>query len=107
MKNQLTKEKLLKKPNNLKELALGMFMYNASSILGPLIVFLIIGYIFDKIFNTRPMFMIIGVIIAFIITNILTFRKIQRLMIEFHTTYPKPEKNTEDMEDVINNENKS
>ncbi|MDD3284318.1 MAG: AtpZ/AtpI family protein [Patescibacteria group bacterium] len=105
MKNKLAKERLLKKPSSMKELALGMITYNASSILGPLIVFLIIGFILDKIFHTKPLFMISSVVVAFIVTNILMFGRIKKLIKEFNTIYPNPE-NKKDEEVIKNDENK-
>lgn len=105
MKNKLGKKILLKKPSSMKELALGMITYNASSILGPLIVFLIIGFILDKIFDTKPIFMIGSVVVAFIVTNILMFGRIKKLIREFNTIYPNPDKEkTEEVKN--NNENK-
>lgn len=98
--------KLLKKPTSMKELALGMITYNAFSILGPLITFLILGFILDYIFKTKPIMLICGVVIAFIITNILTFRKIKRLIKDFHKLYPK-EENKEKIDNIENNSNEN
>lgn len=62
-----------------KELAIGMFYYTSGSIIGPLLLFGVLGYLADKLFNTRPIFLAVGVFIAFVTTNILLFKKIKRL----------------------------
>ncbi len=97
------KNKLLKKPSSMRELALGMITYNASSILGPLIVFLTLGFILDRVFNTRPILIICSVIVSFIVTNILTYKKIKKLMTEFKTIYPNMD---QEKKDIKNNQDK-
>ncbi len=98
MVKKFKKEKLLKKPTSMKELALGMITYNAFSILGPLIVFLIIGFVLDYIFNTKPIMLISGVVVAFIVTNILTFIKIKKLIGDFHKIYPVEKENDKNID---------
>lgn len=96
-KKSMKKNKLLQKPNNLKDLALGMITYNASSILGPLIIFLILGFTLDKLLNTKPIMLICSVILAFITTNILIIKKTKKLIKEFNNLYPE-EKEEESIE---------
>ncbi len=79
----MNKKKLLERPNSLKELAFGILSYNAISILGPMIVFVGGGLLLDNYLKTKPYLTIIGLIIAFILTNILTLKKVQKLTQEF------------------------
>jgi F0F1-type ATP synthase assembly protein I len=72
--------RLLKKPERVKDLALGMAAYTGASILGPLLLFLGLGYIADYFVDTRPLFMIIGLLAAFFVTNFLIYKKITRLI---------------------------
>lgn len=62
-----------------KELAVAMFYYTSGSIFGPLLFFGVLGYVLDKVFDTRPILLIIGVFLAFITTNIFLFKKIKQL----------------------------
>lgn len=79
----LGKKELLKKPNTVKDLALGMATYTGASILGPLLGFCLLGFFLDKYFGTKPFIMIAAVFVAFISTNFLIFKKIRVLMKEF------------------------
>lgn len=85
----MKKDKLLIKPNSIKDLAMGMITYNASSILGPLIIFLILGFTLDKLLNTKPIMLICSVILAFITTNILIIKRTKKLIKEFNSLYPE------------------
>lgn len=99
-------EKLLK-PNSVKDLATGVLYYNSASILGPLILFLGLGFFLDKTLGTKPYLMMIGLGIAFITTNILIFRKIRKLMKKFDTEYPPEElEPNSEQEEIINKEEK-
>ncbi len=62
-----------------KELMWGMALYTGSSVLGPLIIFGFIGYILDQYFSTQPVLLISGVLLAFIVTNVLVFGKLKNL----------------------------
>jgi len=73
----------MKKPDTVKELALGMLIYNSTSIIGPLSIFVIIGIILDKIFKTKPIILLVCVLLAFISTNILIFKKVKKLTKKF------------------------
>jgi F0F1-type ATP synthase assembly protein I len=65
-----------------KDFAIGMAVYSSASVLGPLIIFGTIGYFLDKAYHGRHIILLIGIFIAFVITNILIFRKAGRLMEE-------------------------
>lgn len=54
-------------------------MYSLGSILGPLLVCGGLGMIFDRIFSSSPWGLLVSILIAFIITNILLFRKLGRI----------------------------
>jgi F0F1-type ATP synthase assembly protein I len=64
---------------NTKELAWGMATYTSGSIFGPLVLFGGLGYFIDKYFSTKPVFILVGVLIAFIFSNILIFKKLIKL----------------------------
>lgn len=67
-------------PKTIKQLCLAMAVYSSASIFGPLILIGGTGYLLDKLFKTKPIILIISIFIAFIITNILLFKKMQLLM---------------------------
>jgi F0F1-type ATP synthase assembly protein I len=69
----------IKNPGNLKELALATFYYISGSILGPLLVFLGLGYLLDNVLKTKPKMLIIGFFVAFVVTNILLFKKVMAI----------------------------
>lgn len=70
----------------------GMFIYSSGSIFGPLIFFGIIGYLVDVFFNTKPLFLIISVIIAFITSNLLIMNKVRTLLKKIDNKSVKSEK---------------
>jgi F0F1-type ATP synthase assembly protein I len=74
------KEEKLKNPKSVKELAYGMFTYTGSSILGPLIFFGLIGFYIDKYLKISPFGLIIAVVVSFIVTNFLIFKKMKFLI---------------------------
>jgi F0F1-type ATP synthase assembly protein I len=60
-----------------KQLALSFVAYSSASIFGPLLIIGGIGWLLDKWFKTAPIILIIAVFVAFIVTNILLFKKIK------------------------------
>jgi F0F1-type ATP synthase assembly protein I len=60
---------------DIKDFAKGMALYSSASVLGPLIVFGLIGYFLDKAYNGHNFILLVSIFIAFIVTNILIFRK--------------------------------
>lgn len=64
---------------SVKELAVSMFYYASGSILGPLLIFGGLGYLADRLRGSGPMFLLIGVFFAFVITNILLFKKVKKI----------------------------
>ncbi len=75
----------MKKDNNsqqkegIKDVVKGAAIYTSASILGPIIFFGGIGFLLDKHFQKKPLFMLIFIGIAFVITNILLFKKTRML----------------------------
>jgi F0F1-type ATP synthase assembly protein I len=98
MKNKIknSKEKLFK-PSAVKDIAVGILYYNAASILGPILVFVGGGLLLDNYFNTKPYLTIGGLIIAFIISNILILKKINILTKDLKI-YNEEKKNSETKE---------
>ncbi len=64
---------------SIKELALPVFYYVSGRILGPLLIFGGLGYFLDTIFDSSPILLIVGVFIAFLVTNILLFKKVKHI----------------------------
>jgi F0F1-type ATP synthase assembly protein I len=65
-----------------KDFAVGMAVYSSASILGPLIIFGVIGYFLDKNFHGHNFILLGSILVAFVITNILIFRKAFAVMAE-------------------------
>ena len=65
-----------------KNLVKGMALYSGASILGPIIIVGGIGYFLDKAFNGRHLILLASIFIAFVITNILIFRKARGISAE-------------------------
>lgn len=64
---------------SIREIVISSSFYSIGSILGPLIVFGGIGLILDRVFDTKPWSLLGSVLVAFIITNILLFKKIKKI----------------------------
>lgn len=60
---------------DVKKMIIAVAVYSGASILGPMLFFGVIGFIIDKSFETSPKFLLIGIILAFIFSNILLFKK--------------------------------
>ncbi len=73
----------MKKLATVKELVLSTLVYNSTSILGPLLIFVVIGITLDKIFETKPKILLVCVLLAFVFTNILIFKKVKKLIKKF------------------------
>lgn len=65
--------------NNLKELIISVAYYIGGSVFGPILLFGGLGYVLDRVLDTKPKMLIIGFIISFVVTNILMFRKLKKL----------------------------
>lgn len=58
-----------------RRIVLAIAAYSSASILGPMLFFGILGFFLDKYFNSNPKFLLIGIGVAFIFSNILLFKK--------------------------------
>jgi len=63
----------------IREITVASAMYSLGSILGPLLVFGGLGLVLDRIFKTHPWSLLVSVLVAFIVTNILLFKKIRKI----------------------------
>jgi F0F1-type ATP synthase assembly protein I len=79
-----------------KSFAFATSIYGSASIFGPMLFLGGVGYFLDKNFLTGHIFLIIGLALAFITTNILLFRKAIELTKEIEKLAPKPLEEDED-----------
>ncbi len=63
----------------IREIAMASAMYSLGSIIGPLLAFGGLGLLLDRIFKTHPWLLLISILLAFITTNILLFKKIKKI----------------------------
>jgi F0F1-type ATP synthase assembly protein I len=66
----------------MRDFAMGMAVYSSASVLGPLLVIGGIGYFLDKAHHGNHLILLGSIFIAFIVTNILIFRKTFAIMAE-------------------------
>ncbi|MCK9438755.1 MAG: AtpZ/AtpI family protein [Patescibacteria group bacterium] len=71
-----------------QSLAKGVLMYISFSVLGPLLTIGAIGYVLDNIFGTKPFMLLGSVLIAYVLSNFLVFKKIK----EFNASLEKIER---------------
>lgn len=79
----MAEERLIKEPSSIRELALGMMAYTSGSIIGPLLLFAVPGYLIDSHFGTKPFALLVSIFLAFVTTNFLIFKKIKKLVKKF------------------------
>ena len=84
---------MFKKYRQNKEIARAMSLYITYSILGPLLVIGGIGYIIDKILDTR-LFLLISIFVAYGVSNVLMFKKLKKINLEIEKNSP-PKKDGE------------
>jgi len=72
-------KKLPERYTGTKQLIIALSAYASASIFGPLILIGGAGYLLDRALNTKPIILIISIIIAFIVTNILIYKKAEAL----------------------------
>ncbi|MCR4284120.1 MAG: hypothetical protein NUV64_02265 [Parcubacteria group bacterium] len=66
--------------NNARQLAISAVAYTSASIFGPLIIFGGIGFYLSKQLDRGKVYLFVGIGIAFIVTNILQFFKVKKLL---------------------------
>lgn len=78
----------------IREMMFASAMYSLGSILGPLLVCGGLGFLLDRVFSTSPWGLLSSILVAFIITNILLFRKLGRInrLIDSYKSVPETEK---------------
>lgn len=64
-------------------------LFNATSIVAPIVVFGGIGWLLDYFFHTGRIFLFLSVAVAFVATHILMFRKLQRYSKEINKISPE------------------
>jgi F0F1-type ATP synthase assembly protein I len=74
--------------NLMRDLLLSSAAYSLSSILGPLLFFGIPGYFLDKYFGTKPAILLASIFLAFIVTNILLYKKVKKINLMIATQSP-------------------
>lgn len=63
----------------IREIIVASATYSLGSILGPLFVIGGLGWILDRIFDTRPWILLGSILVAFIVTNVLLFKKLKKI----------------------------
>lgn len=94
---------MLKNIKDNKVLAKSVFMYISFSVLGPLLTIGAIGYVLDKIFNTKPFILLGSVLVSYAFSNFLIFKKIK----EFNSSLEKIKKEAEELKDDSISEEKN
>ncbi|MFA4999901.1 MAG: AtpZ/AtpI family protein [Patescibacteria group bacterium] len=64
---------------SIKTMAIATFYHTSGAILGPLLILGGLGYFLDRKFSSGPLYLIIGVFLAFVTTNILLFKKLGQI----------------------------
>ena len=70
--------------------------------LGPLIIFGVSGYFLDKAYHGKNLIMLASIIIAFIISNILIFRKTFAIMAELKKFHGNGKNGYDDDDKMLN-----
>lgn len=65
--------------SNIKKLMIDLSLYTGALVLGPLLLFGGIGYLLDYYLKTKPVALIVCIILAIIFSNILVFKKVMAL----------------------------
>lgn len=67
------------KGRDIKQTAIVLSFYVAGSVLGPMIFFGLIGYFIDNQLETRPLYMLVFIGIAFVTSNALLIKKVMQI----------------------------
>ncbi len=70
------------KDNQFWKIMLEVMSYSSAAVFAPLVIFLGIGYWLDRIFGSKPICMLIGLGIAFVVTNILLIKKSRKITLK-------------------------
>ncbi len=63
----------------IREIAISSAIYSLGAIFAPLILIGGSGYLLDKWLNTYPFIFIVSVIVAFLVTNLMLFKRITKI----------------------------
>lgn len=63
----------------IREIAISSAMYSIGAIFVPLVLIGGLGYFLDKWLETYPVIFLISVLIAFIVTNVMLFKRIKKI----------------------------
>ena len=109
MTNDKYKNIFEKSSNSLTHLVWYVAAYSSASILGPLLVFGAVGFFLDWYFDTKPIILILSILVAFITTNFLLYKKIRSLNKEFEKHFQKKQKEQKENQEkeLKENNNKS
>ncbi len=66
-------------PKGFRSLALATFYYTGGAILGPLLFFGGAGYFLDQASGTAPRYLLLGLLLAFFVSNVLLFKKVAKM----------------------------
>ena len=86
-----------------KELLLSRAAYSLSSILAPLLLLGVPAYFLDRYFSTKPIIMLAAVFVAFIITNVLLYKKVRKINSMIANNFPP--KDVKTVKDYTENKN--
>lgn len=81
-----------------KEIARAMTLYITYSVLGPLLIIGGLGYLIDKLFNSR-FALFFSIFVAFIVSNFLMFKKLQKINKEIEIISPAEKSSDEKKND--------
>lgn len=63
----------------IREIAISSAVYSLGAIIVPLVLIGGLGYLIDKWLNIYPLVTIVSIIVAFIVTNIMLFKRITKI----------------------------
>ncbi len=73
---------------SIKQIVFSSLAYSLLSILGPLLILGVPAYLLDKVFETKPFALMSAVFLAFIITNVLLFKKVTEMNRQISANFP-------------------
>ncbi|MBN2884636.1 hypothetical protein JXE04_01800 [Patescibacteria group bacterium] len=88
---------------SIKQIVISSAAYSLSSIFGPLLFIGVPAYFLDRYLGTNPMILLVAVFIAFIISNILLFRKVKIINQMISSYIPVNDKKEENFDLSENN----
>ena len=65
---------------SVKDIIFGVTYHSGGAVILPIVIYLSLGFVLDKIFGTKPIFMIVCLVLSFGTTNYLLYKKTRRLI---------------------------